>query len=138
MGTGRPEQHQPGGRAARANDHLANQPVLDRLLQRLRRRGELGEGRRTGLGRNGAAATHYSIVVDVTKLPADNSTKQALATAGLTSLPIEMWVDSKGRLVQLTEALTVSGQSTSTKITISKYDQPVTITAPPADQVSTG
>jgi hypothetical protein len=87
---------------------------------------------------NGTTATHYSVVVDVTKLPTGNTSKQSLVAAGLTTLPIEMWVDSQGRLVQLTEAVTLSGQQTSTKITISKYNDPVTITAPPADQVGTG
>jgi hypothetical protein len=86
---------------------------------------------------DGLPATHYSIVVDINKLPADNPSKAALITAGLTSVPVEMWIDSHDRLVQVTEDIAVSGVQTSTKITISKYDEPVTITAPPADQVST-
>jgi hypothetical protein len=48
-----------------------------------------------------------------------------------------MWIDAKGRLVQVVEDISVSGQKISTKITLSKFDEPVTITAPPTDQVDT-
>jgi hypothetical protein len=40
--------------------------------------------------------------------------------------------------VQITESFAASGQSVSTKITLTAYNKPVTITAPPADQVGTG
>jgi hypothetical protein len=46
-------------------------------------------------------------------------------------------VDGKGRPVKVTENLTVQGQTVDTTVTIGDFDAPVTITAPPADQVAT-
>jgi hypothetical protein len=86
---------------------------------------------------NGEPATHYSVVVDTTKLPADNTGKEALIQAGVTSLPVELYIDSQGRPVKLTENFSAQGQAISTEVDLSKYDQPVTIEAPPADQVGT-
>jgi hypothetical protein len=86
----------------------------------------------------GTPATHYSVVVDPSKLPSDYPGKSSLAQAGITSIPVELYVDDQGRPVQVTENLKVQGQSASTKITVSKYNQPVSISAPPASQVGTG
>ena len=86
---------------------------------------------------NGQPASHYSVIVNVAKLPDSNPAKQALVSSGLTTLPIELWVDGQGRLVQLTESLTIKGTATSTKIAVSKYNEPVTIAAPPASEVGT-
>jgi hypothetical protein len=85
---------------------------------------------------DGQPTTHYSLVVDVTKLTSANSALQQLSAAGITSLPADIWVDGKNRLVRLTESVDVSGHATTTTINLSKFDQPVAITAPPADQVS--
>lgn len=85
----------------------------------------------------GHPATHYALTVDVTKLPDGVAGKQELASAGVSTLPIDLWVDGQGRPVQLREQLTVQGQQVSTEVTIGDFDAPVTITAPPADQVST-
>jgi len=85
---------------------------------------------------DGTPATRYSIVVDINRLAADNPVRQLLLGAGLTTIPIDIWLDSQQRMIQFTEALTISGQATTTKVTISKYNQPVSISAPPADQIA--
>lgn len=84
---------------------------------------------------NGVKTVHYSIVVDVAKLPASLPGKSELTQSGIGTLPIELWVDTTGRPVQLTEAFTVQGQKVATKATVSDYNKPVTITAPPPSQV---
>jgi len=86
---------------------------------------------------DGAPTTHYTLTVDVQKLPATLPGKQQLVAAGLTSLPMDMWVDAQGRLVKFTEQVTVKGQQVATTVTLGRYDAPVTVTAPPADQVAT-
>ncbi len=86
----------------------------------------------------GVATTHYYVVVDVAKLPTSYAGRSALVQAGIATLPINLYLDSAGRPVQVTEQLTVSGKAVSTTAGVSKYNQPVTITAPPAGQVSTG
>ncbi|MDT4899860.1 MAG: hypothetical protein QOJ78_790 [Pseudonocardiales bacterium] len=83
------------------------------------------------------ATTHYTIVVDPTKLPSDFPQRSAIISSGLTSIPVELYLDGHGRPVLVTEKITVQGRSVSTKVTTSKYNQPVAITAPPASQVGT-
>ncbi|HJT04941.1 MAG TPA: hypothetical protein VJ757_15135 [Pseudonocardiaceae bacterium] len=86
---------------------------------------------------NGTPVDHYSIQVDVAKLPAGTPGREPLLATGITTLPIELYVDDQGRPVKATQDLTVQGQHTSTVITFSKFNEPVSITPPPADQVST-
>jgi hypothetical protein len=85
---------------------------------------------------NGVQTVHYSIVVGVAKLPESLPGKSELAQSGIGTLPIELYVDTAGRPVELTETFTVQGQKIATKATISDYNKPVTITAPPSDQVA--
>jgi hypothetical protein len=89
---------------------------------------------------NGAVATHYSLIVDVTKIQGAGLTaaaKAALAQARITKIPVDVWVDTHNRPVKMLEKFTVKGQIVSFDATIGQYNQPVTITAPPASQVST-
>lgn len=83
----------------------------------------------------GVDTTHYKIIVDVAKLPADTPGKSELESNGLKEIPIDLYVDSQGRPVQISEELTLQGTSVSTKATVSDFNKPVTITAPPANQV---
>ena len=84
---------------------------------------------------NGTPVNHYSIQVDVTKLPDGTPGRAPLLAAGITTLPIELYVDDQGRPVKATQDLTVQGQHTSTLIAFSKFNDPVSISAPPPDQV---
>lgn len=86
---------------------------------------------------DGVSVTHYAIVVDIAKLPASTEGLDTLIQAGITTLPVQLWLDDQGRPIKLTQEVTAGGQSVSTLITLSKYNAPVTITAPPADQIST-
>lgn len=87
---------------------------------------------------DGAPVTHYVLSVDIAKLPAALPGKQQLTAAGLTTLPVDLWVDRQGRTVKFVENLTVKGQRVATTLAIGQYNAPVTITPPPADQVATG
>ncbi|WP_375502039.1 hypothetical protein [uncultured Jatrophihabitans sp.] len=84
---------------------------------------------------NGIKTTHYYVVVGVAKLPTNYAGRSALVQAGISTLPIDLYVDSAGRPVQVTEQLTVAGKAVSTSFGVTRYNQPVTITAPPASQV---
>jgi hypothetical protein len=88
---------------------------------------------------NGVGTTHYLVVVDVKKLPTTSAfSQQALAASGLKTIPLDLWVDGQGRPIKFDANLSVQGQKVGIAATLSKYNQPVTITAPPANQVSTG
>jgi hypothetical protein len=83
----------------------------------------------------GVETTHYSIVVDVAKLPDDFQGKSAIEASGLKTVPLELYIDSSGRPVRLVETLSAQGQTAVTTTTVTDYNKPVTITAPPSDQV---
>jgi hypothetical protein len=85
----------------------------------------------------GVPTTHYSVVVDISKLPSSMPGKDALTSSGLSTLPLELYVDRQGRPVQVTEDFKVQGQSVSTKVKVTGYNKAVSIQAPPADQVDT-
>ena len=85
----------------------------------------------------GARVTHYVLSVDVAKLPATLPGKQQLTAAGLTTLPVDMWVDRQGRLIKVAENLDVKGQHVATTVNVGPYNAAVTVTPPPADQVAT-
>jgi hypothetical protein len=84
---------------------------------------------------DGVDTTHYSVVVNISKLPADLPGKDELGSSGLTTLPLDLYIDRQGRPVQVSEDFELSGQSVSIKFKQSNYNKPVSISAPPADQV---
>jgi hypothetical protein len=85
---------------------------------------------------DGVDTTHYAIDVDPTKLPADNPGKAAASQAGITSIPVDLYIDSQDRPVKVSENFSVQGQSVSVDIDVSKYDQSVNIVAPNPDDVA--
>jgi hypothetical protein len=80
----------------------------------------------------GAAATHYSITVDTTKLPATFPGRDKF---GASTVPLELYVDGVGRPVKMVVTAKVQGQDVSSTATVSSFNKPVNITAPPASQV---
>ncbi len=82
----------------------------------------------------GAATTHYRVVVDAGSLP--SSVPSSITAGGKTSIPIDMYLDSSGRPRQVTGTFSISGQTVTPTITLSAYNVPVSVTAPPSSQVS--
>lgn len=82
---------------------------------------------------DGASAKHYVIVVDGAKLAQSMGLKGTEASAVPQSTNEDLWVDDKGRAVQTK----VSMGSTGTVTThLSDFDKDVSISAPPASQVT--
>ncbi len=86
---------------------------------------------------SGTPTTRYSVTVTTQKLADDFPGKALLISAGLTTLPVDLYLDSAGRPVQISQAVKLGGRAVSVKISASKYNQPITIAAPPASQVGT-
>lgn len=89
---------------------------------------------------NGQQTTHYAITVDVAKLA--GAEKASMAGLGVSTLPFDIWVNSDNPVRIITKvgyADPVSGSSQQVAVTVnySNWGQPVTVTAPPADQVGT-
>lgn len=85
---------------------------------------------------DGVQTTHYAIVVDISKLPASVPNHDQLVGSGIATLPVDLYVDSQGRPVRFSDQITVQGQTVTAKTTLSEFNKPVTITAPPPSQVS--
>jgi hypothetical protein len=96
---------------------------------------------------NGQATTHYKITVDIDKMIAnqtDPTMKQMLGMAeqqGLRNYPVEVWLDGHGLPLQTTiDMPALSGAPGSggvSTVTYTNWGTPVTISAPPDDQVGT-
>jgi hypothetical protein len=85
---------------------------------------------------DGATVGSYLITVDVSSLPTDFPNRDALVQSGLSSIPVHLYVDQQGRARKVTEHLSVSGQTVDVLVTLTKFDAPVDISPPPADQVA--
>ena len=97
--------------------------------------------------RNGVPTTHYTITIDVKKLVAkqqDPALKDALEKAtetGTTSFPLEVWLNGENLPVRLTMDQPIKNPVDQKvgrlKMTVdySDWGKPVSVTAPPADQV---
>ncbi|SDI81290.1 hypothetical protein SAMN05444157_0276 [Frankineae bacterium MT45] len=83
---------------------------------------------------NGVQATHVSAVIDASMLPSE--TARQLTQLGVTTFPTDFWLGSDGHLLKVTQSLTLKGKVTTTTTTFSKFNAPVTITAPTADQIT--
>lgn len=102
----------------------------------------------------GVKATHYHFNLNLSALAAatgqsSSSLSRSLQQLHLTTLPVDVYVDGKGRLVRLAidvalPASALAGQAAAQQVTslrfeisfdLFDYGTPVSITAPPADQV---
>jgi hypothetical protein len=97
---------------------------------------------------NGKATTHYSVTVDINKAvekldPSLRSELEKVAKAGVSTYPLEVWVDQESLPVRITVDTPFTNPSTQqtdqVKMTLdySDWGKAVTIAAPPADQVGT-
>jgi hypothetical protein len=86
---------------------------------------------------DGRPATHYALTVDPSQGSTNPQLAQVLALLGKTPLPVDLWVDDQSRPVKFAINLSFGGQKIAITAVVSKYDAPLTIAAPPADEVST-
>lgn len=92
---------------------------------------------------DGVPSMHYHVTVDpraaVQKLPAEQAQQmQAAVDAGVDAIPLDVWVDGRGRPVRLTDEVSANGQTAHVELRLNHFDQPVTIEAPAADQIDQG
>ena len=94
---------------------------------------------------NGAEATHYTSTLDLNKAvgstpdPAAKASLKAYAAKIGWTVPADLWIDKQGRLAKLVlrnihAGGATGGPSASVSLTFSGFGQPVSISAPPADQ----
>jgi hypothetical protein len=96
---------------------------------------------------DGQPTTHYAIAVDVRKLAqslgAADAEKQALDTLNVSTLPLDVWVNSDGLPVKVVMHIAVANPQTGQAVQVNMtanythWGEPVDISAPPADEVGT-
>lgn len=93
----------------------------------------------------GEQMTHYRTTIDpdkaISNVPAAQraAVRKAMKQIGVSTIPVDVWVDSKGLLRQESISLTLGQglQNAAMKMTFDMHDfgQPVNVDVPPADQV---
>lgn len=94
---------------------------------------------------DGVATTHYRVVVDPKTALGDLSeserqqAEQALKLTGISTFPVDVWVDDAGMLRRVSADLGGASAFLSIKasLDLTDYGTPVTVDLPPADQVET-
>ncbi|MGD0881349.1 MAG: hypothetical protein ABSB09_07265 [Acidimicrobiales bacterium] len=95
---------------------------------------------------DGVSTTEYSATIDLAKVgdqrpPRVRAALQRLeSSVGLSNVPIQVWIDAQGQVRQesFQETVTAGGASHSVSATIgySDFGTPVSVVAPPANQVA--
>ncbi len=83
---------------------------------------------------NGVATTHYRMVTDITA--AMEALGSPEAAAGMDDITQDVWLDSEGRSVKSSYEMEMSGVTMKSETLMSDFGAPVTIEAPPADEVT--
>ncbi|SOD71380.1 uncharacterized protein DUF1396 [Jatrophihabitans sp. GAS493] len=83
---------------------------------------------------NGASTTHVAALIDASLLPSD--TARQLTQLGVTTFPSDFWIATDGHLVKVNQSLTLKGKVTTTSTSFSKFNAPISITAPSADEIT--
>ena len=93
----------------------------------------------------GEQMTHYRTTIDPSKLTANvpaaqrAAVRKAMKQIGMSTIPVDVWVDGKGLLRQESLSLSLGQglQNATMKMTFDLHDfgEPVSVEVPPADQV---
>ena len=89
---------------------------------------------------DGVATTEYQGVLDLAGGTTSSTiVNQQLAQAlGLSSVPVDVWIDGQGRARQVSMSLSVFGLTVKAGEHLGSFGAPVSVSAPPADQVADG
>jgi hypothetical protein len=84
---------------------------------------------------DGDTVGRYALTVNIASLPADFPNRDALQASGVAKIPIQLYVDGSGRARMVSEKFSVAGHRFTASTRATKINAPVSITAPPRDQV---
>jgi hypothetical protein len=94
---------------------------------------------------HGQPSTHYKATINLDKAAAADpqlsaSATQLKQTLGTANLPVDVWIDDKGRITRFAEATSPAGSTAAPTVSVSvdvyDYGTPVTVAAPPASDVA--
>jgi hypothetical protein len=78
---------------------------------------------------------HYALLLPINKIKGSELGAQ-LATLGTDPLPVDLYLDQKGRPVYVKLAAKIGSQPLPIAVTAGSFDVPVQISAPPPDEVA--
>jgi hypothetical protein len=116
------------------------------MVKQLQAAGEITGTKKEQL--NGKDTTHYTVTVDVNKMIANQQDPQlkqlmeAAAKAGITTYPLDVWLDSDGLPARLsantpvTDPTSQKTQEVKFQADYTDWGKQVNVTAPPADQIA--
>jgi hypothetical protein len=118
---------------------LTDQIDVTRQFDQLNNGGTITAGAPDTL--NGTPTTKYSITIDTAKAAAAATPEQkqqydTLVQQGITAIDMQLWVDAGDLPRQVATSIPVQGRTTTATVGFSDWGSPVTVTAPPADQVA--
>lgn len=92
---------------------------------------------------DGVPCTRYKLTVDTreaaSKLPGSQGEQmQRTADAGVATIPLEVWVDSQGHALRLTDKVTAQGTTATIELRLGHFNEPMTIRPPAPDQIAGG
>ncbi len=61
---------------------------------------------------------------------------QQAVDAGVDTIPLDVWVDATGRTVRVTDHVTAGAQSATVDLRLNHFNEPMSIDAPPPDQIA--
>ena len=82
---------------------------------------------------NGAPALVYRLRPHVAGIPVKDPLRRALTTVGVANPPMHLWVDGRGRPLQVVVRLAVSGQSTT--LQFASFNEKLSLALPATGQV---
>jgi hypothetical protein len=133
----------PTAKSLGSTADLADQSDPSEMIDKIKSAGTITKVTQEQL--NGEQTTHYAITVDVAKMAdtmtGDDAEKQAMSQLGVKSMPFDIWVNSDNLPVRIitkiayADPLGGGSQQVAMTVNYTNWGQPVTITAPPADQV---
>jgi len=85
---------------------------------------------------NGVGATHYVMQLSPAKKTGNAQLDGLLSSLGSNEIPLEFWLDSSDQPVKFVIHASFAGTSFPVTVQASRFDAPLSITAPPASQVS--
>lgn len=88
---------------------------------------------------DGVATTHYTSSPSAAAITKSLSPSLAATLSGkdLTDIKVDLWVDAQDHPRKVVSSMKLKGQPIETTLELSKFGEPVTITAPPAAQTTT-
>jgi hypothetical protein len=85
---------------------------------------------------NGVPVGHYRFVVQTQQLPANFPNRDQIIGAGVSQIPVEIYIDPQGRTRKAMDTVTVATTKATVGFELTSFNTPVHITAPPPGQTS--